>query len=79
MCLNCSNTERYVTDLVFPSASALFKGDIQQLLILEDPQTAANYCVNYIPDCDSPLLYKSQALKLQEVSSVTKRSQCSSV
>ncbi|KAG8006874.1 Collagen alpha-1(XI) chain, partial [Nibea albiflora] len=44
----------------------VFEGDIQQLLILEDPQAAASYCVNYIPDCDSTLPYKIQALELQE-------------
>lgn len=53
----------------------LFQGDIQQLLILEDPQAAASYCVNYIPDCDSALPYNSQALGLQEVSSATDRKQ----
>lgn len=53
----------------------LFQGDIQQLLILEDPKAAASYCVNYIPDCDSALPYNSQALGLQEVSSATDRKQ----
>lgn len=70
-------TVLYVTDLVFPSASVVFQGDIQQLLILEDPHIAANYCVNYIPDCDSPLPYNSQVLKLQEVSGVINRRQSS--
>lgn len=46
----------------------VFEGDIQQLLILEDPHAAANYCAKYIPDCDSPLLYNIQALDRQEVS-----------
>lgn len=55
--------------------SVLFQGDIQQLLILEDPQAAASYCVNYIPDCDSALPYNSQSLGLQEVSSATDRKQ----
>uniref|UniRef100_A0A665U5N5 Collagen, type V, alpha 3a n=1 Tax=Echeneis naucrates TaxID=173247 RepID=A0A665U5N5_ECHNA len=36
----------------------VFEGDIQQLLILEDDQAAANYCVNFIPDCDAALPYK---------------------
>uniref|UniRef100_A0A8C5HEZ4 Collagen, type V, alpha 3a n=1 Tax=Gouania willdenowi TaxID=441366 RepID=A0A8C5HEZ4_GOUWI len=36
-----------------------FEGGIQQLLIVDDPQAAANYCVSYIPDCDSALLYNS--------------------
>uniref|UniRef100_A0A665U5L5 Collagen, type V, alpha 3a n=1 Tax=Echeneis naucrates TaxID=173247 RepID=A0A665U5L5_ECHNA len=45
----------------------VFEGDIQQLLILEDDQAAANYCVNFIPDCDAALPYKSQIPDLQEV------------
>ncbi|CAB1341835.1 unnamed protein product [Coregonus sp. 'balchen'] len=36
-------------------------GEIQQLLILEDAQAAADYCLHYIPDCDSPLSYNRQA------------------
>lgn len=48
--------------------SGLFQGDIQQLLILEDPQAAAKYCVNYIPDCDSALPYNRKSMFLQEVS-----------
>uniref|UniRef100_A0A665U4L7 Collagen, type V, alpha 3a n=1 Tax=Echeneis naucrates TaxID=173247 RepID=A0A665U4L7_ECHNA len=44
----------------------VFEGDIQQLLILEDDQAAANYCVNFIPDCDAALPYKSQIPDLQE-------------
>lgn len=51
----------------------LFQGDIQQLLIVEDSEAAANYCVNYIPDCDSALPYHSQALNLQEVSTAIER------
>lgn len=66
----------YNVTLVCLSASGLFQGEIQQLLILEDPQAAANYCVNYIPDCDSVLPYNSQALELQEVSTATNRRQC---
>uniref|UniRef100_A0AAQ4S696 Collagen, type V, alpha 3a n=1 Tax=Gasterosteus aculeatus aculeatus TaxID=481459 RepID=A0AAQ4S696_GASAC len=46
----------------------VFEGDIQQLLILEDPQAAAKYCVNYIPDCDSALPYNRKSMFLQEVS-----------
>lgn len=52
-----------------------FQGKIQQLLIVDDPQAAASYCVNYIPDCDSALPYNSHALKLLEVSAATTRSQ----
>lgn len=54
----------------------LFQGDIQQLLIVEDSEAAANYCVNYIPDCDSALPYHSQALNLQEVSTAIERRWC---
>lgn len=61
--------------LSFYLLCGLFQGDIQQLLILEDPQAAASYCVNYIPDCDSTLPYKIQALELQEVSTATNRRQ----
>lgn len=45
----------------------VFEGDIQQLLILEDPQAAADYCLHYIPDCDSPLPYNSQAQHTLEI------------
>lgn len=60
----------------FMLASCLFQGDIQQLLIMDDAEAAANYCVNYIPDCDSALPYNSQALALQEVSTATVRRWC---
>lgn len=56
--------------------SGLFQGDIQQLLILGDPQAAASYCVNYIPDCDSALPYNSHALEMPKVSIATNRRQC---
>ncbi|MGH0159591.1 UNVERIFIED_CONTAM: hypothetical protein FKN15_067877 [Acipenser sinensis] len=39
----------------------VFEGDIQQLLILEDPKAAAEYCEHYIPDCDAALPYTLQA------------------
>uniref|UniRef100_A0A8D2ZRC7 Collagen, type V, alpha 3a n=1 Tax=Scophthalmus maximus TaxID=52904 RepID=A0A8D2ZRC7_SCOMX len=52
----------------------VFEGHIQQLLIVEDAQAAADYCVNYIPDCDSALPYDSPTLDLQEVSTATNRS-----
>lgn len=55
--------------------SGLFQGDIQQLLIVEDPQAAASYCVDYIPDCDSALPYNSHTLQPLEVSIATKRKQ----
>lgn len=38
---------------------------------MEDPQAAASYCVDYIPDCDSALPY-SQNLGLPEVSNAPK-------
>uniref|UniRef100_A0AAY4DSK7 Fibrillar collagen NC1 domain-containing protein n=1 Tax=Denticeps clupeoides TaxID=299321 RepID=A0AAY4DSK7_9TELE len=45
----------------------VFEGDIQQLLIVEDPRTAADYCQHYIPDCHTPLPYSSQPLDPKEV------------
>lgn len=32
----------------------LFQGDIQQLLIVEDPRAAYDYCEHYSPDCETP-------------------------
>lgn len=49
----------------------IYQGDIQQLLILEDPQAAARYCVDYIPNCDSALPYSIQARR--EVSTASTR------
>lgn len=51
-----------------------YQGDIQQLLILEDPQAAARYCVDYIPNCDSALPYSIRALTTREVSTAYTRS-----
>lgn len=31
-----------------------FQGDIQQLLIVEDPRAAYDYCEHYSPDCETP-------------------------
>lgn len=45
---------------------AVFEGDIQQLLIVDDPWAAADYCLLYIPDCDAPLPYSSQAQAPEE-------------
>lgn len=50
-----------------------YQGAIQQLLILEDPQAAARYCVDYIPNCDSALPYSIQALATREVSAAYSR------
>lgn len=36
--------------LPFPS----LQGDIQQLLIVEDPRAAYDYCEHYSPDCETP-------------------------
>lgn len=44
------------------------QGKIQQLLLVDDPQVAADYCQDYIPDCDSPLPYSTQSLDPDEVS-----------
>uniref|UniRef100_A0A8C7MWA7 Collagen, type V, alpha 3a n=1 Tax=Oncorhynchus kisutch TaxID=8019 RepID=A0A8C7MWA7_ONCKI len=46
----------------------VFEGEIQQLLILEDAQAAADYCLHYIPDCDSPLSYNRQAQDPEQTS-----------
>ncbi|KAG2461338.1 COBA1 protein, partial [Polypterus senegalus] len=32
----------------------VFEGDIQQLLIVDDPKAALDYCEHYSPDCDTP-------------------------
>ncbi|KAL1278593.1 hypothetical protein QQF64_025266, partial [Cirrhinus molitorella] len=45
----------------------VFEGEIQQLLLVDDPQAAADYCQDYIPDCDSPLPYSTQSLAPEEV------------
>ncbi|CAG5897928.1 unnamed protein product [Menidia menidia] len=45
----------------------VFEGDIQQLLIVEDPHAAASYCVNYMPDCESALPQLPQAVGLPEI------------
>uniref|UniRef100_A0A672R3C8 Collagen, type V, alpha 3a n=1 Tax=Sinocyclocheilus grahami TaxID=75366 RepID=A0A672R3C8_SINGR len=46
----------------------VFEGEIQQLLLVDDPQAAADYCQDYIPDCDSPLPNSTQSLAPEEVS-----------
>lgn len=46
----------------------MLQGEIQQLLLVDDPQAAADYCQDYIPDCDSPLPYSTQSLAPEEVS-----------
>lgn len=44
------------------------QGDIQQLLIVDDPRAAETYCQDYIPDCDAPLPYNSILTEAEEVS-----------
>ncbi|KAI5620898.1 collagen alpha-3(V) chain precursor [Silurus asotus] len=44
----------------------VFEGDIQQLLIVDDPYAAEYYCHDYIPDCDSPLPYRTQNYEPEE-------------
>lgn len=44
------------------------QGDIQQLLIDDDPRAAETYCQDYIPDCDAPLPYNSILTEAEEVS-----------
>lgn len=44
------------------------QGEIQQLLIVEDPRAAETYCQDYIPDCDAPLPYNTILTEAEEVS-----------
>uniref|UniRef100_A0AAX7TR14 Fibrillar collagen NC1 domain-containing protein n=1 Tax=Astatotilapia calliptera TaxID=8154 RepID=A0AAX7TR14_ASTCA len=44
-----------------------FQGDIQQLLIVEDPKAAYDYCEHYSPDCDTALSDSLQAQEPEEV------------
>uniref|UniRef100_A0A3Q2XTN6 Thrombospondin-like N-terminal domain-containing protein n=1 Tax=Hippocampus comes TaxID=109280 RepID=A0A3Q2XTN6_HIPCM len=37
----------------------VFEGDIQQLLLVDDPAAAETYCRDFIPDCDAALPYDS--------------------
>uniref|UniRef100_A0A667WJ99 Collagen, type V, alpha 3b n=1 Tax=Myripristis murdjan TaxID=586833 RepID=A0A667WJ99_9TELE len=55
----------------------VFEGDIQQLLIVNDPRAAETYCQDYIPDCHAPLPYNSILTEPEEVSPVrTAKSSC---
>uniref|UniRef100_A0A8D0FUN6 Thrombospondin-like N-terminal domain-containing protein n=1 Tax=Strix occidentalis caurina TaxID=311401 RepID=A0A8D0FUN6_STROC len=49
----------------------VFEGDVQQLLIVADPEAAHSYCHLYMPDCDQPLLYPLLAPFPEEVSTQT--------
>ena len=53
---------------VFYVSYVVIQGEIQQLLIAEDPLLAEDYCLKYIPDCDSPLPYNTQIMDKSEVS-----------
>lgn len=48
-------------------ASPLPQGDVQQLLIVADPEAARSYCQLYMPGCDQPLLYPLLAPFPEEV------------
>ncbi|KAG5832804.1 hypothetical protein ANANG_G00295030 [Anguilla anguilla] len=45
----------------------VFEGEIQQLLLVDDPSAAESYCHQYIPDCDYALPYSSLTLESEEV------------
>uniref|UniRef100_A0A665TRR7 Collagen, type V, alpha 3b n=1 Tax=Echeneis naucrates TaxID=173247 RepID=A0A665TRR7_ECHNA len=45
----------------------VFEGDIQQLLIVDNPRAAQTYCQDYIPDCDAALPYDSILADNEEV------------
>lgn len=51
--------------------SPLLQGDVQQLLIVPDPEAARSYCQLYMPACDQPLLYPLLAPFPEEVSTQT--------
>ncbi|XP_072319770.1 collagen alpha-1(V) chain-like [Eucyclogobius newberryi] len=46
---------------------AVFEGEIQQLLMVDDPRAAETYCQDYIPDCDRALPYNSILVEPEEV------------
>lgn len=62
-----------VTDLFL--CLIVTQGDIQQLLIDDDPRAAETYCQDYIPDCDAPLPYNSVLTETEEVSPPNSRRQ----
>ncbi|GLD68277.1 collagen alpha-1(XI) chain-like isoform X1 [Lates japonicus] len=51
----------------------VFEGDIQQLLIVDDPRAAETYCQDYIPDCEAPLPYESILTEVEEVERTPKK------
>lgn len=56
----------YESQILFLSG-ILTQGDIQQLLIVDDPRAAETYCQDYIPDCDTPLPYNNILAEAEEV------------
>lgn len=52
---------------------AVFEGEIQQLLFVNDPAAAESYCQDYIPDCDRPLPYNSILVEPEEAEKVPKK------
>lgn len=50
------------------SPPSLPQGDVQQLLIVADPEAAHSYCQLYMPGCDQPPLYPLLAPFPEEVS-----------
>lgn len=59
----CAFSHEGTGNLTNPSVLLCFQGDIQQLLIVDDPKAAYDYCEHYIPDCDTP---HSDSLQAQE-------------
>lgn len=60
--------KNYTSTVNITESMCVLQGEIQQLLLVDDPQAAADYCQDYIPDCDSPLPYSTQRLAPEEVS-----------
>uniref|UniRef100_A0A663DMI3 Thrombospondin-like N-terminal domain-containing protein n=1 Tax=Aquila chrysaetos chrysaetos TaxID=223781 RepID=A0A663DMI3_AQUCH len=54
----------------------VFEGDVQQLLIVADPEAAHSYCQLYMPGCDQPLLYPLLAPFPEEVSTQAGKGKC---
>ncbi|XP_072239793.1 collagen alpha-1(V) chain-like [Leuresthes tenuis] len=44
----------------------VFEGEIQQLLLIDDPRAAETYCQDYIPDCDAALPYDNILTETEE-------------
>lgn len=60
----CEQSELTTSVLLF----CFLQGDIQQLLIVDDPKAAYDYCEHYSPDCDIPHSDSLQAQEPEEVS-----------